>query len=752
MIKRYGIVILVLLLALLSGCSQVNIKSAEYGLLDLTDQDFDDHSIYKMRGDWKISWKQFLDPTTNLENHPELNGFVSVPQTWKEKKLGDETAGQYGFGTLVLNVKTNTDDVLAIKTTYITSAFEIYANGRKIASNGTPGISPGTTKAMWNPIVGSFKPESDQTQIVIHFSNFNHRRFVIKDLYIGTEAAITKHKTNRLALDIMLASSIFILALYHFVVYYLRKKDHSSLFFSLMCGTFALRIIIVGDRYIYELIPNLNWEIFMKFAYSTYYIALLFLMFFISRTFTHYRIKQIEKWVIIGTLSIVAITIVTPASFFDQFLTPFFIIMYTILLYCLWITFKSLKNSETGSLMAFVGILFFFLGSCNDALYESGIIGTTSLTPVAFVVLIFTQAYILAKRFAFAYNTSERLLEENKRINLSLNKQNEHLEEIIEDRTKEIKGVNEVLKTSNQELTQMVEAVNKSEAHFKSLFENMPVGVFRYSNINGFQMINPKLADIFGYTKPENLMNDLNNRSFKMIDDRLKWNQFVRNFATNHSIALLPKVDMVTKDEKKIIVEVTSQIVEQVGEEIFTEGTITDITNRITIENELHRLAFTDVLTGLNNRRLFTEALEHIQPNMALALIDIDDFKTINDTYSHDIGDLVIKETAQRILRSCNDKHFVARIGGEEFAIIFDLSEPHVIHKKLEHIKSAISEFPLKLGDESISFTISIGICMNTAYTTHQTCYKNANLALFKAKSFGKNQIVTSSTDSIMTS
>jgi len=135
-----------------------------------------------------------------------------------------------------------------------------------------------------------------------------------------------------------------------------------------------------------------------------------------------------------------------------------------------------------------------------------------------------------------------------------------------------------------------------------------------------------------------------------------------------------------------------------------------------------------------------------------LALIDIDDFKTINDTYSHDIGDLVIKETAQRILRSCNDKHFVARIGGEEFAIIFDLSEPHVIHKKLEHIKSAISEFPLKLGDESISFTISIGICMNTAYTTHQTCYKNANLALFKAKSFGKNQIVTSSTDSIMTS
>ncbi len=114
-----------------------------------------------------------------------------------------------------------------------------------------------------------------------------------------------------------------------------------------------------------------------------------------------------------------------------------------------------------------------------------------------------------------------------------------------------------------------------------------------------------------------------------MIDDRLKWNQFVRNLATNHSIALLPKVDMVTRDEKNIIVEVTSQIVEQVGEEIFTEGTITDITNRITIENELHRLAFTDVLTGLNNRRLFTEALEQIQPKMALALIDIDDFKSL---------------------------------------------------------------------------------------------------------------------------
>ncbi len=96
---------------------------------------------------------------------------------------------------------------------------------------------------------------------------------------------------------------------------------------------------------------------------------------------------------------------------------------------------------------------------------------------------------------------------------------------------------------------------------------------------------------------------------------------------------------------------------------------------------------------------------------------------------------MVIKETAHRIQRSCNDKNFVARIGGEEFAIIFDISEPHVIHNKLEHIKSAISEFPLKLGDESISFTISVGICMNTAFMNHKMCYKKANLALFKAKS-----------------
>ncbi len=95
---------------------------------------------------------------------------------------------------------------------------------------------------MWHPVVGTFKPNNKQTQIVIHFSNFNHRRFVLKDLYIGSEKAIMEHKNRRMQLDLILSGSIFILALYHFMVYNLRKKDHSSFFFSLMCTVFALRI------------------------------------------------------------------------------------------------------------------------------------------------------------------------------------------------------------------------------------------------------------------------------------------------------------------------------------------------------------------------------------------------------------------------------------------------------------------------------------------------------------------------------
>lgn len=117
--------------------------------------------------------------------------------------------------------------------------------------------------------------------------------------------------------------------------------------------------------------------------------------------------------------------------------------------------------------------------------------------------------------------------------------------------------------------------------------------------------------------------------------------------------------------------EITFRIVDTIDGETFTEGTINDITKSIELKKRLEKLATTDSLTDLWNRRAFTEKMANLKGPVHLALIDIDDFKSINDTYGHDTGDQVLRETAAILKRVCPDDKFIARVGGEEFAIIF---------------------------------------------------------------------------------
>lgn len=214
---RKAVLLLICLMTILlsGGCTTVNFSDAYYGMLNLSDESFDDSTLYKMRGEWKIVWNEYIDPTSTFDKKADYIDLINVPQTWTNKSIGQSEVGSQGYGTLILDILTP-DNVtnLAIESTYVTSAFEMYADGKLIASNGQIGKSKSTTTAQWKPVVGHFKSKENKTRVVIHFSNFHHRRFVIKDLYIGTDEAVNKHVTNRVAYDLLTAGGIFIM---HFI-------------------------------------------------------------------------------------------------------------------------------------------------------------------------------------------------------------------------------------------------------------------------------------------------------------------------------------------------------------------------------------------------------------------------------------------------------------------------------------------------------------------------------------------------------
>ena len=184
------------------------------------------------------------------------------------------------------------------------------------------------------------------------------------------------------------------------------------------------------------------------------------------------------------------------------------------------------------------------------------------------------------------------------------------------------------------------------------------------------------------------------------------------------------------------------------GKVIELIGVTRDISERKVFEAELRNLAVTDTLTGVWNRRhgteLLTADLSARRPGQALSLLmlDIDHFKTINDTFGHQAGDHVLIEIASRLRRSLRGSDMVARWGGEEFVVLLrDCALPDAL-RLAEEIRAAIAELPFgTMG----SLTVSVGVAEAHAGEDLTTWLERADQALYRAKRAGRNEVIADS-------
>ncbi len=169
---------------------------------------------------------------------------------------------------------------------------------------------------------------------------------------------------------------------------------------------------------------------------------------------------------------------------------------------------------------------------------------------------------------------------------------------------------------------------------------------------------------------------------------------------------------------------------------------------------KLHALAMTDSLTGIPNRRAFEQFThEYLETAKAkglvigVALLDLDHFKQINDRFGHDAGDLVIKEVACLAHGDLANCGFVARVGGEEFAIMFDCQNSDRFVPALEHLRERISALKIQTGEGQIPVTASIGLATTSASDALEVSHllRAADEALYAAKAGGRNRVVANS-------
>ncbi|NQY93040.1 MAG: diguanylate cyclase [Campylobacteraceae bacterium] len=161
-------------------------------------------------------------------------------------------------------------------------------------------------------------------------------------------------------------------------------------------------------------------------------------------------------------------------------------------------------------------------------------------------------------------------------------------------------------------------------------------------------------------------------------------------------------------------------------------------------------LANRDYLSGAYNRRFLFESGSSIfkkakrkKENIALAMIDIDDFKHINDTYGHDVGDLVIKSTVNLLNTTLRTSDLMVRFGGEEFCILLEYISIEDTEILFEKIREKFEKHIMKVADQSFGYTVSIGICFGLGESL-EDMIKKSDDDLYKAKRNGKNQVCIS--------
>jgi diguanylate cyclase (GGDEF)-like protein/PAS domain S-box-containing protein len=292
----------------------------------------------------------------------------------------------------------------------------------------------------------------------------------------------------------------------------------------------------------------------------------------------------------------------------------------------------------------------------------------------------------------------------------------------------------------------------ESRAKYKHLVESLPVIIYEFSDKRGGLYYSPQVATILGYALEHLYANPLLWNQSIHPDDSQILEQALKEFKANGNFNITYRI----RDAHGNWRWFNDRSIDRREEngELIIIGLTEDITDHKAAEEKIQHLAFYDSLSSLPNRRLLMDRLKQALVSSArigragaLLFIDLDNFKNLNDTLGHDIGDLLLQQVAQRLDSSIREGDTVARLGGDEFVVmLLDLSEqPFEAAAQTEtigeKILAALSQ-PYQLEKNTYRCTASIGVTL--FYDNQQAAdelMKQADIAMYQAKKAGRNAL-----------
>ncbi len=307
----------------------------------------------------------------------------------------------------------------------------------------------------------------------------------------------------------------------------------------------------------------------------------------------------------------------------------------------------------------------------------------------------------------------------------------------------EITGVIGVIRDVSETMRAQ-EAQTAAEAKFRGLVEQSLVGIYVIQD-GRFQYVNPKLAEIIGYT-PDEVLAFESVLDVVVEEDHPIVKENIRKRLEGESKTVRYSFRAMRKDGEQVELEVHGAATEYLGRPAII-GTLLDITDRKRAEAQIVYHAYHDPLTELPNRMLFMERLrlqlaQAKRQNRRLSIVyfDLDRFKFVNDTLGHSVGDEFLQTVATRLKGLVREMDTVARVGGDEFVILIpDVARAEDISVIAQKLLNSVAR-PLQVEGRALQITASAGVSTYPADGEDaETLLRNADTAMYRAKELGRN-------------
>lgn len=451
------------LLPVLSSCSNEGMTPprASEGVLDAGGY-FSNQSVsLYLDGEWEFYPSRFVMPGEFHLVEPDT--FLIVPGYWNQRSNGKYRDVHYATYRLRV-VNHGLPSVASLRNNEIFSAFRLFVNGRELLNNGVVGTSREEEVPVFQPSVRSVFSAVDTLELVLHVSNFHHvNSGIFESPQLGTHYSLWNKQLFNVGFSFLVLGGLLIMALYHLGLFFVFMKDRSPLYFSLFLLLIAFRMLVVGEEALLFIFPSVSWETMFSIEYFTFYLSPVFFLLFFYTLFTEEVSLAVVKVGISISVVFSVLVLLTPGRVYMHTLTLYQVYAAIVGVICLYWLVKAMLNQRKGAVIFFIGGFVMFVALLHDFVYYQGMLRGVELFSMGLLAFTLCQSYVLSVRFSKINKKNHDLLKE-------LDYQNKNLEQIVEQRTRELHEQKELLMEFNNELeqqkedmmaqTEMVEGIN----------------------------------------------------------------------------------------------------------------------------------------------------------------------------------------------------------------------------------------------------------------------------------------------------